>query len=432
MLHLGGVRFPVTGPLRYSMTVRRRPRAVPRPATPDRCSPCTTRAGRTSSTGPLRSIDRSWLPIPGAPRGPNRAGRSWSRSERSPRLPGVSWPRWSVEDVLARRPAVRVNQLGYVPGLPMGATLVSTEPGPVAFEVVSDDDRVVLTGVSRPWPVRPEPTSGLPVHVLDLTGLPEGSFRVRSAPARQPSVRRGRPPVRRPRRRRPALLLAHAVGRPGRRARLRAPGRTPRGRRRARLDGSRRGGPLPRLARRRHVRRLGRLVRRRRLRQVHDQRRARGLAAARHARRAAARRPEGRRGARRVPLAARLAAADAGAAGPPARRARVPPRARYRLVAPARMAAPRPHGTRPAPAVDHRGAASRGCRSSRRPARPPDRSRLRRTLAGCRAVGLRRRAATPRPPPAGRPRAARRRTVRRRRRGRRLLLGRRRALAGHR
>lgn len=93
----------------------------------------------------------------------------------------MSWPQWSVEDVLAQRPAVRVNQLGYVPGLPMGATLVSTEPGPVAFEVVGDDDRIVLTGVSRPWPVRPEPTSGLPVHVLDLTGLPEGSFRVRSA-----------------------------------------------------------------------------------------------------------------------------------------------------------------------------------------------------------------------------------------------------------
>ncbi|NUU19442.1 glycosyl hydrolase family 5 [Cellulomonas humilata] len=92
----------------------------------------------------------------------------------------MSWPRWSVEDVLAQRPAVRVNQRGYVPGRPMGATLVSDAIDPVPFQVVRDDGLVALDGTSQPWPVRPEPTSGLPVHVLDLAGLPEGTFHVRT------------------------------------------------------------------------------------------------------------------------------------------------------------------------------------------------------------------------------------------------------------
>ncbi len=76
---------------------------------------------------------------------------------------------------------MRVNQLGYLVGGPMAATLVSPEVGPVAFTVARDDGSVVLDRLSEPWPVRPEPTSGLPVHVLDLAGLPEGTFRVRTA-----------------------------------------------------------------------------------------------------------------------------------------------------------------------------------------------------------------------------------------------------------
>ncbi|MBO0901789.1 glycoside hydrolase family 9 protein [Cellulomonas sp. zg-ZUI22] len=87
---------------------------------------------------------------------------------------------WSVQDVLARRPAVRVNQLGYLPGRPMQATLVTDEAEPVGFTVVRDDDVVVREGVSQPWPVRPDPTSGLTVHVLDLRGLPEGTFHLRA------------------------------------------------------------------------------------------------------------------------------------------------------------------------------------------------------------------------------------------------------------
>ncbi|MBO3102336.1 glycoside hydrolase family 9 protein [Cellulomonas fengjieae] len=90
----------------------------------------------------------------------------------------MSWPVWSVDDVVAERPAVRVNQLGYLPGRPMRATLVSTATDPVPFTVVRDDGLVAQEGLSHPWPVRPEPTSGLPVHVLDLGDLHEGTFRV--------------------------------------------------------------------------------------------------------------------------------------------------------------------------------------------------------------------------------------------------------------
>jgi endoglucanase len=90
---------------------------------------------------------------------------------------------WSVQDVLARRPAIRVNQLGYLPGRPMEATLVSDRTEPVPFAVVRDDGVVVRNGVSRPWPVRPDPTSGLPVHVLDLGALGDGTFRLRAGDA---------------------------------------------------------------------------------------------------------------------------------------------------------------------------------------------------------------------------------------------------------
>jgi endoglucanase len=61
------------------------------------------------------------------------------------------------------RPRVRVNQLGYLPDAPQQATLVTDAVEPVEFTV--GDWR----GWSRPWPRRPEPTSGLNVHVLDFT-----------------------------------------------------------------------------------------------------------------------------------------------------------------------------------------------------------------------------------------------------------------------
>jgi endoglucanase len=73
--------------------------------------------------------------------------------------------------MLESRPRIRVNQLGYLPGAPKQATFVTGETGPVPFSVRAADGSVVLRGTSEPWWQRPEPTSGQPVHVLDLTAL---------------------------------------------------------------------------------------------------------------------------------------------------------------------------------------------------------------------------------------------------------------------
>jgi endoglucanase len=80
------------------------------------------------------------------------------------------------------RPRIRVNQLGYLPGAPKQATLVTEETAPVPFSVRAADGSVVLRGSSRPWWQRPEPTSGQPVHVLDLTALTAGAgYRIEAA-----------------------------------------------------------------------------------------------------------------------------------------------------------------------------------------------------------------------------------------------------------
>jgi endoglucanase len=69
------------------------------------------------------------------------------------------------------RPRVRVNQLGYLTGLPKHATLISDSERPVPFAVRDRKSSVVHRGLSRPWASRPELTSGLNVHVLDFTHL---------------------------------------------------------------------------------------------------------------------------------------------------------------------------------------------------------------------------------------------------------------------
>jgi endoglucanase len=71
------------------------------------------------------------------------------------------------------RPRVRVNQVGYLPGRPMRATLVvaGRADAPVGFVVRDASGAKVHSGRSQPWPARPEPTSGQWVHVLDFTGL---------------------------------------------------------------------------------------------------------------------------------------------------------------------------------------------------------------------------------------------------------------------
>ena len=64
-----------------------------------------------------------------------------------------------------------MNQLGYLLGRPKQATLISDAQDPVPFAVRDRGGVAVYTGFSQPWSVRPEPTSGLNVHVLDFSGL---------------------------------------------------------------------------------------------------------------------------------------------------------------------------------------------------------------------------------------------------------------------
>jgi endoglucanase len=83
----------------------------------------------------------------------------------------VGWQEWRVSEVMTARPLARVNQLGYLIGRPKQATLISNAEEPVHFTVRDPDGGIVHTGLSRPWSIRPEPTSGLNVHVLDFTAL---------------------------------------------------------------------------------------------------------------------------------------------------------------------------------------------------------------------------------------------------------------------
>ncbi len=79
-----------------------------------------------------------------------------------------------------RRPRVRTNQLGYLPAGPKRATWVTGAVEPAAFAVHGPDGEVVLRGMSEPWPVRPEPSSGMAVHVIDFSSLtrPGEGYRV--------------------------------------------------------------------------------------------------------------------------------------------------------------------------------------------------------------------------------------------------------------
>jgi endoglucanase len=69
------------------------------------------------------------------------------------------------------RPAIRVNQLGYLPTGPKRAVWASDAREPAEFVVRASDGTVAAGGKTRPWAVQPEPTSGLPTHVLDFSSL---------------------------------------------------------------------------------------------------------------------------------------------------------------------------------------------------------------------------------------------------------------------
>jgi Cellulase N-terminal ig-like domain/Glycosyl hydrolase family 9 len=86
-------------------------------------------------------------------------------------MPNNGWPEWFLPSVLARRPAVRINQLGYLPYGPKRATWTTDELLPVELTVVASHGSVALRGRTQPWPTRPEPTSGQSVHVIDFTDV---------------------------------------------------------------------------------------------------------------------------------------------------------------------------------------------------------------------------------------------------------------------
>jgi endoglucanase len=86
-------------------------------------------------------------------------------------MPDSARPGWSLSSVLRRRPAVRINQLGYLPQGPKQATWVTDAPSPAEFSVVAADGSVALRRNTEPWLNRPEPTSGQSLHVLDFSGL---------------------------------------------------------------------------------------------------------------------------------------------------------------------------------------------------------------------------------------------------------------------
>jgi endoglucanase len=69
------------------------------------------------------------------------------------------------------RPDVRVNQIGYLPAGPKHAVRVSDATGPAEFVVSDHRGTVVFAGRTRPWPERPDPSSGLAVHALDFSAL---------------------------------------------------------------------------------------------------------------------------------------------------------------------------------------------------------------------------------------------------------------------
>ena len=86
-------------------------------------------------------------------------------------MPDSEWPEWDLASMLAGRPAVRVNQLGYLPLGPKQATWVTNESRPAEFRVIAADGSVSVNGRTQPWPERTDPTSGQSVHTLDFTRL---------------------------------------------------------------------------------------------------------------------------------------------------------------------------------------------------------------------------------------------------------------------
>jgi hypothetical protein len=62
----------------------------------------------------------------------------------------VGWPEWRLTEVMAARPQVRVNQLGYLLDRPKYATLVSDAKDPLHFTVRDQSGIAVFTDFPSP------------------------------------------------------------------------------------------------------------------------------------------------------------------------------------------------------------------------------------------------------------------------------------------
>ena len=78
---------------------------------------------------------------------------------------GVATPKYEPKT----GPRVRVNQIGYLPYGPKGATLVSNAAAPVKWQLKDSTGAVVREGTTRPRGV--DPSSGQKVHTLDFTAF---------------------------------------------------------------------------------------------------------------------------------------------------------------------------------------------------------------------------------------------------------------------
>ena len=263
------------------------------------------------------------------------------------------------------RPAVRVNQLGYLPAGRSAPCGCPTRASRRRSAFATGAARRCAAGARSRGRCAPSRPPAWPCTCSTSRSCGPRATASRSSWTARAAARSARPqalPRARPRRAR--VLLPAALRRRDRRgpgAGLRAPGGPSRRRERRGVDRPRRRAALPRLVVPGPLRRLRRLVRRGRPRQVRHQRGDARVAAARHGRAdPPPRRPkpmvagDGGAAARGVPLAARLAAAHAGPGGQPARRPGVPPRARDRVGAAAVPAARGSHHARAAPPLDRR------------------------------------------------------------------------------
>ena len=75
--------------------------------------------------------------------------------------------------MLASRPRVRVNQVGYLTDGPKRAVLITDATAPIRFEVRTGAGVTALVGESAPWPMCPDPSSGMRVHRIEFRAVTE-------------------------------------------------------------------------------------------------------------------------------------------------------------------------------------------------------------------------------------------------------------------